>query len=402
MKINTGVYFFGYFIQGLLMTFFNTYLPVLLVTVLNADPVQIAIAQIMSYCAFFVRPLIDYISDKTQDRDEKKIPRKLFIVIGGFGVVISYVVMAGMIQFVLLLGLFWTLNYFCMSIADVAVDGHIVDSSKDIRSRDRKIVCTQIGNLLGSSLSSVFYLVFISSIYNLGDWSLLFVINSIALIPLPALAIFMSRNGQAIEITSEEIPKKESSDVNKIDLSNYRAAFLLMSFFLLLFFSEALVQVPYEPWLVQHYGEAAFDTYSLLMIFGPFIYAIGYGLKTTVLKNSNRKKVLLCTIPIFGVFDILIPFMPFGVLLVSYIIAILAYSIAYICVFSFMMEFTKGERSNKFQLLAVVVFTSKLIFAPVGTLISGVIGIENTGFLLILTGVLLLCSIIPLSIMKME
>ena len=78
MKTNNYVYFFGYLAQGLLFVTLNTYIPVLLVSVLTIPEAEIAFAQFISYLALFAKPAFALLSDKMsgEARDILNVLRK--------------------------------------------------------------------------------------------------------------------------------------------------------------------------------------------------------------------------------------------------------------------------------------------------------------------------------------
>ncbi len=149
MKIvNSLIYLFGYLVQGLLLVFFNTFLPVLLITVLGIPELEIAFAQLISYTAFLIKPIFALLSDKTYEKTGQHPKRKIYIFSGSIGLFISFLLMIISIQIMIIFGIFWCINYFCISIIDVAIDGDIIDTSPNIQTKKRKIVLIQIGNSL--------------------------------------------------------------------------------------------------------------------------------------------------------------------------------------------------------------------------------------------------------------
>lgn len=407
MKIvNNLTYFFGYFVQGLLLVFFNTFLPVLLISVLGFPKSEISFAQLISYSAFLVKPIFALISDKTYEKTGLHPKRKIYIITGSIGLFISFLLMIGSIQTMIIFGIFWSINYFCMSIMDVAIDGNIIDTSTNIQTKKRKIIIIQIGNSFGNILAYLSYILIINNIYNMNDWNNLFTFQLFALFPLIILSYFMydkSINNESIQENFEdkdirqEISKKRIMKI--LDESYLKRNFICISVFLILFFSEALVQVPYEPWLVDRFGQEGFAIFSFFLIFAPFITIIGYLLINITLKYSDRKKILYFSIIIVGLFDMCIPLMNIWILIIVGMFVIIPNAIAYIAFISLMMEFAGNKFSYKYQILALMVIISTIIFGPLGTYLSGFI---DTGILLVIVGILTLSSIIPIFFIKLH
>ncbi len=195
----------------------------------------------------------------------------------------------------------------------------------------------------------------------------------------------------------QEIFKKKS--MKTLDESYLKLSFICISVFLILFFSEALVQVPYEPWLVVRFGQEGFEIFLFFLIFAPFINIIGYLLINFVLKYSDRKKILYFSIIIVGLFDMCIPLMDLWTSIILGMFVLIPNAIAYIAFVSLMMEFAGNKFSYKYQMLALMVIISMLIFGPLGTFLSGFI---DSGILLVIVGILTLSSIIPILFIKMQ
>ena len=394
--INSLTCFFGYFVQGLLLVSFNTFLPVLLVTVLEIPESEIAFAQLISYAAFFIKPIFALISDKARKKERQNPKRKIFIFMGSIGLLISFFFMIFSVQSMIIFGIFWSINYFCMSIVDVAIDGSIIDTSPNIRAKERKITLIQIGNSFGNITASLLYVLFISNIDNLSQWSIF--LNSHLFILSPLIFISYLMHEEFVKKEDEEKIVKEKI-VKKLDDSYLTLNFIFMSIFLILFYSEVLVQVPYEPWLVERFGGEGFRLYSFFLIFAPFIIIIGYVLKNTVFKYSDRKRILYISLILVGLFDICIPLMNLWILIILGMLILIPNAIANIAFISLMMEFAKEKYSYKYQVLATMVIISRIIFGPLGTFLSGFI---DTSILLVILGILILGSIIPVLFIKMQ
>ncbi len=407
MKIvNSLIYLFGYLVQGLLLVFFNTFLPVLLITVLGIPELEIAFAQLISYTAFLIKPIFALLSDKTYEKTGQHPKRKIYIFSGSIGLFISFLLMIISIQIMIIFGIFWCINYFCISIIDVAIDGDIIDTSPNIQTKKRKIVLIQIGNSLGNILAYLSYILIINNIYNINEWNNLFTFQLITLFPLIILSYFIYNKtineGNRQESLEEkgikqEISKKKS--MKTLDQSYLKLSFICISVFLFLFFSEALVQVPYEPWLVERFGQEGFEIFLIFLIFAPFINIIGYLLINITLKYSDRKKILYFSIIIVGLFDMCIPLMDLWTLIILGMFVLIPNAIAYIAFISLMMEFAGNKFSYKYQMLALMIIISMLIFGPLGTFLSGFI---DTGILFVIVGILTLSSIIPILFIKMQ
>lgn len=407
MKIvNSLIYLFGYLVQGLLLVFFNTFLPVLLITVLGIPELEIAFAQLISYTAFLIKPIFALLSDKTYEKTGQHPKRKIYIFSGSIGLFISFLLMIISIQIMIIFGIFWCINYFCISIIDVAIDGDIIDTSPNIQTKKRKIVLIQIGNSLGNILAYLSYILIINNIYNINEWNNLFTFQLITLFPLIILSYFIYNKtineGNRQESLEEkgikqEISKKKS--MKTLDQSYLKLSFICISVFLFLFFSEALVQVPYEPWLVERFGQEGFEIFLIFLIFAPFINIIGYLLINIALKYKDRKKILYFSIIIVGLLDMCIPLMDLWTLIILGMFVLIPNAIAYIAFISLMMEFAGNKFSYKYQMLALMIIISMLIFGPLGTFLSGFI---DTGILLVIVGILTLSSIIPILFIKMQ
>jgi hypothetical protein len=315
---------------------------------------------------------------------------------GSIGLFISFLFMIFSFQIMIIFGIFWSINYFCMAIVDIAVDGSIIDTSPNTRMKEKNIALIQIGNSFGNIIVSLSYILLINNIDNLNQWNIFLNFHLFILAPLIFISYFMHEEFVKKE-DEEKIAKKEF--VKRLDESNLILNFILISLFLILFYSDALVQVPYEPWLVIRFGEEGFRLYSFFLIFAPFITIIGYILKNTTFKYSDRKKLLYVSIILVGLFDMCIPLMNLWMLIILGMLILIPNAIAIISFMSLMMEFAKDKYSYKYRILAAMVIISKIIFGPLGTLLSGFI---DTSILLNILGILTLGSIIPILFIKMQ
>lgn len=383
----------------MLLVLLNAYLPIFFNSILGIPNEEVAFAQFIGYSALFSKPLFAIFSDVKEEKENKKPKRKAYIMFGSLGLIVSFFFMIISIPAMIAFGIFWSANFFALSIIDIAIDGNIIDTSPDNQSKEKKVTLVNIGNVFGNVFSSLLYLLLISPDNNLNEWSLFLYIEMFSLIPLIFLSLWIVEGSvEKKQIEDEE----EDVGLRKIDDSYFWYNFVLMALFVFLYFSEELVNYSSENWILYQYGQGGLDIWVIGLMIGPFIAVVGYLAKSTLLKKTDRIKLLIVCMIFIGIDDILTPFIGLWGIFILSAFMLIPRSISYITFISLMMDFSKDKRSYKFQILAAMAVVGKVVFIPLGTLVSGLIGLENTGILLLIIGILIFCSIIPIVLMKMK
>ena len=393
---NSPLFFFIYFATTAVYVYINTYLPVLFYNVLKVDLLILATIQFISYSALFVKPIFAIVSDNYSINNRK---RKPYIIISGVFLALSFIVFTLNFTELIIFCVFLTINFAASSLMDVAVKGLIIDTSSSIKSKNRKIFLTKIGAGIGAMYPSITFLLFMDDIYSIESWSLFLSLSYIFLIPLLFL-LFITKetknNPNNINIPSENYQKSEQTVF--INNSSFKVSFLSMCLFTFLLYGDKLFEYPLEPWIIEKFGENNFYLFSFFLIIGVFMNILGFVIGTFFIKNFNRKNILTILTIFCGIIEILFGFVDFFTFLILLGLIQIFAGIISMNLISLIMDFAKNNKVIYYQIIVSFFSLAVIIFVPLGTLLSNYIATE---MIFIISGIILLSSIVPLSRIKL-
>jgi len=388
-KKNIIIFFYTYFSITLMITFVNVYLPVYFFNVLIINQTELAFVQIFAYSAYFVKPVVAIFFDKRPPRN-----RLLFMVLG-LGLVVSFIFFIFEAEMLVIFGIFLGINFAFASILDVLVDKQLIEKSEDIdeslRAKRKNIYigATQLGALIATIILSLSYFIMFSDLQSLPTWNAFFILGVILVIPLPLLLSMV--DGGVIPQSDIQNNKPVMEEINR------RNVFLLCIFGFL-WGSSNIFQYPFEPWIVEVYGEASFSLYSLIMTFIVLIYAISV-IVAIKMSNLDQKKTVVIGMILAGILYVIAPFSGYyGLIICMAIIQVIAgfVLINYIAI----LIKISNKRVAIYQLVAVFTIVARVILVPLGTYLYG-IGISG-GQLLTVAGVMFICSAVPMFFITSE
>ncbi|MHA1293198.1 MAG: hypothetical protein ACTSQJ_11060 [Promethearchaeota archaeon] len=379
MKGNYLIFFYGYFVAQFILIYVNVYMPVYFFNVLNVNRTQLAFIQIFAYSAFFLKPLIAIYFDK------EKSKKKLVITLSAFGILCSFILLIFNIKLLIIFGIFLGINFACISLLKVAIDKIIVEQSPNDKIRNHNALYTQLGALFGAIIPNLIFFLIYSDIYSIYFWNLFFFIGIICITPLilfPFILKDFNNNYKPVEKIVED----------KV-MTKY---LILMCIFLFLLYADRLYEYPLEPWILNKYGEEKFSLFSFILIFLILLNAFGVILAGFISNKFNKKKILIFSSLMCGSLMIIAPF--FDLIIFLILIGIIQIFAGFILINMISMMI---DLSNKkvfiYQIMASFIILAQVVYIPLGTYLSIFIATE---FIIILAGVLIIVSIIPISFIK--
>jgi len=338
-----------------------------------------------------VKPIVSIYFDKNPPRN------KLLFIILGLGLIVSFIFFIFGAEMLVLFGVFLGINFAFASILDVLVDKLLLEKSEDIKLDEnlrakRKNVyvgATQMGSLIATIVLSLSYFVMFSDLQSIPTWNTFFTLTVILVIPLPLLLSMV--DGGASNQPSLPSNKTNLSDIDRHDV-------FLLCIFGFLWGSSSIFQYPFEPWIVDVYGEASFSLYSLIMTFIVLIYAISViiAMKMTQL---DRKKTVVIGMILEGVLYIIAPFSGYFGLIICMTLAQVVTGFVLINYIAILINVSK-KRVAIYQLVATFSIIARVILVPLGTYLYG-IGISG-GQLLAFAGVMFIISAVPMFLINLR
>lgn len=244
----------------------------------------------------------------------------------------------------------------------------------------------QIGGFIGTiiALGIPLFLNFSNS----SAWNLYFMINIILISFLIPVSYLIQTNEP-----KETLPI-ESTEDEEIYILNIILVFL----YIFLVYSDQLFQYPFEPWALDKYFGGSITLFSLFSIFLTIISLPGYIFALYFSDKIGKKRILIISSIVVAMMLMIGPFLEVMGFIIMVSIYLLMAGIILINLGAIMMKVSKG-RVLYFQLIAVGIVLAKLIFVPLGTVLSEIIPTE---FILFTSGALYLISIIPILLLKFD
>ncbi len=382
-KRNVLVYFYTYFVAQLIFVYVNVYLPIYFFNVLDVDRSLLAFIQIFAYSALLIKPVIAIFFDKANS------PIKILIFLSSIGISISFICFIFYLNYIIVFGVFLSINFACVSIMDVAIDKIIVDISPDEKAKDRNALFTRLGAFMGALFPNIISIIIFTNIYSISIWNQFFLIGVLATIPLIFMSLLLNEKLNSIknsENLNEEISISQAKKKN----------ILLLSIFSFLKYSERLYEYPLEPWILNKYGEQYFSLFVLLFIVLIIINTIGLIIAGLVSNRFDRIKILMISSILYGTLMIIAPFTD----LITFFIILgfmqLFDGFILINLIALMIDISK-KKVLYYQIIATFMIIAAVILVPLGTYLSSFIATE---LLIVIAGVLTIISIIPLIFLK--
>ncbi len=384
---NILIFFYTYFSISIMIVFVNVYLPVYFLKVLNVNEMELAFVQIFAYSIYFIKPVLGVYFDK------KPLQNRLIYVILTVALLVSFAGFLFGAKLLTLFGLFLGVNFAIASILDILIDKQLMlksddltlDESLRIKRKNIYIGATQMGALMATIILSLSYFVMFSDLQSLSTWTTFFSLGIILSLPLPFIYLFNAPKGSP-KVESASIPKVES-----VEKGN-RRDIVLLCVFGFLWGSSNIFQYPFEPWIVEAYGESSFSLYSLIMTFIVLIYAISV-IVASKTKISDRKRLMVVGMILSGALYIIAPYSGFYGLIVCMALAQILAGFLLISYIAILMK-VSNRKVAIYQLIAISTILAKVILVPLGTLLYGM-GVSG-GSLAVVAGIMFALSSIPM------
>ena len=359
------MYFISYFAVQLIFVFIHKYLPIYLDKI-NVNYQELALVLIISYSALFIKPLISLYFDK-------KIGKiKIMLIICAFGIIFSFIFLILSLYLLILFAIILGINFALTSILDVAVDKLLVEKSNTEELKNRKVLFTQIGAVIGASIPPLIFLIAPS-------WDSYFLILIILLTPL----LFFVFNGDNASTLKQDNEKKTKEKL-QISLRNL----CLMCLFIFLIYGDQLYDWTFEPWIVNIIGE---DLFSIIVLILTIINAFGIIIAGVISHRYDKRKLLIFFSLCMGLIVMIASFCDIYIFFILFIIIQILAGFLFVNLISLMIDISK-KQVLYFQSMAIFVVIAKLIFVSSGTFIFDFIDIR---WIIFISGVIAIISIIP-------
>ncbi len=378
-KKNRIVYLFVYFVAYLLYVYINAYLPIYFAFASSIDISKLTLILLTSYSFMFTKPIFAIIVDY-REKSGKKLKRKFIIIISTLLVIVSFIIIVISLELLVIFTLFLGINFAFVSILDVMVDKFIVEQNQDEKIKDRNVLYIQFGAILGSIFPNLFFVA--SRKASLSFWNQFFLIGIIAIIPLLPIVMLLNVNGN----NKQETVSMETQDV---DISI--KGIVLMGVFLFFAYSKNLYEWLLEPWAITRLGDAS-GLFSIIMIILTIIDVISLILAVKISHKYERKHLLIISVILSGIILAIAPFLNIYLFLILINISEILSGFFLINKTTIMIDLSQ-KQVVIFQIMASFGILSKVIFIPLGTMLSASI---STEVIIMIGGLLLTMSAIPL------
>ncbi len=397
--VNSSIYFLIYFSTTAIYSYVNTFLPIFFFQVLKINRVTLALVQFLSYSALIVKPLFAFFSDNYAI---KKFRRKPYVIIGGYLLSLSFIAITLTILELFAFGAFLSVNFFASSLIDVAIKGMIVDSSPTPEVKNRKIFLTKIGSSLGAMFPSCVLLLFIRDIYSIQSWYTFLSFSFLFLVPLMVIIPFANEKESPTSNGSNPTPINSNilliSSITPKNSTNFKKSLVFMCLFVFLAYGDKLLEFPLEPWVLEKFGEDSFYLFSFFLIIGIFLNILGFVFGTYLTKGKNRKEIIGVLMFVCALIEIIFAFIDFFTFLILFGLIQIFAGIIMINLSSLILDFAKNNKILYSQIIASFIPLAVVVFVPLGTLLSNYF---LTEVLFVISGCILLFSIIPLTRVKL-
>mgnify|MGYP006278341541 FL=1 len=369
------VYFYAYFVSNLITIFISVYLPVYFFNILNVDKLELAIVQVFAYSVLLLKPFIAFYFDK----NHSKI--KLITILSSYGIIFSFAFLLFFLSSLFLFGIFLGLGFIFSCLMDVSIDKFLLENPKQQKRLDKKVMVVQAGSIIGTIFINSVFLAVVRDIFIFSSWSLFFIILVLSTLPL-GVVIFQLKNSK--------ISFKSSSSENITKIDNKRI--FLMCIFVFLAYADKLYEYPFEPWILEKFGETNFILFIQLLIILVFINLIGIIIAGFISSKFNKKKLLFVSSLTCGLLLLLIPFVDLIFIFIYFSIIQILASFILVNMVSLIIKYSQNKVLY-FQIMVGFAILARILFVPLGTYLSGII---PTPVIILISALLIMSSCIPI------
>ena len=377
-KRNLLVYFFVYFAAQLIYIYINAYLPIYFKNVSSIENTKLALVLFTSYSFMFAKPLISiYIDHRGKSKQIKN--KKPLMLIGVLGATISFIIFILSLELLIIFGIFLGINFIFVSLMDVVIDKIIVEQSSNDIIKNKNVLFMQLGAIVGAIFPNIYNFI-IAPKTSIQLWIVFFIAGILSLIPLlPVISLLKEENVEE-NANTQKISEKKPIILKSI---------ALMCIFLFFAYGTNLYDWVLEPWAVNLVGNSLFSIFMILFI---ILNAISLIIAGKITYKYDRKKILLISVCISGILTSIAPSMNIYIFFILVSIVQLISGFFLINMITIMIDLSH-TKVIIFQIMAAFAILAKVILAPLGVFLSGVITSE---FIIMIAGVLQLISIIPI------
>ncbi len=395
-KINNISLIFIYLAYSSIFLFLNSYFPILFFDVLEINRFVLAFMQFLAYSILLFRPVFAAITDKYRINGYQ---RKYYIILSGYSLALTYILMGLFFTNVFVFGVFMFLIFISSTMLDVSTKSLIIDISPTNEIKKRHLFFMFVGEALGKFFPFFLYFILINDVYSLSSWENFIICSYLFLIPLLSILPFIREINQVKPQVIENSENLNISGHNDVNFSPFsKITFILFCVFVFFAFSDVIFAYSFFPFLLNKFGPEKFNFFNFILLFYFLLSIMSSAIGSFLIKRTEPKKIILILIPVVGIIYMMYTVVPFTFFTVLYFIGCSLATIINLNISVYMMKFKKGNKSIYFHLIASFRQLSIFIFLPLGTLLSSVITIE---YLIIIGAILLNLSLIPLIFIKL-
>jgi MFS family permease len=239
----------------------------------------------------------------------------------------------------------------------------------------------QAGSIIGTIFINSVFLAVVRDIFIFSNWTFFFIILVLSTLPL-GVVIFQLKNSK--------ISFKSSSSVNITKIDNKRI--FLMCIFVFLAYADKLYEYPFEPWILEKFGETNFILFIQLLIILVFINLIGIIIAGFISSKFNKKKLLFVSSLTCGLLLLLIPFVDLIFIFICFSIIQILASFILVNMVSLIIKYSQNKVLY-FQIMVGFAILARILFVPLGTYLSAII---PTPVIILISALLIMSSCIPI------
>jgi len=365
-KRNSIVYFYGYFAVALILVVINSFLPIYYLNVLEIPKEEVAVVLLFALLIFLSKPIFSVYFDK------KPKSTRILAICSAIGLIVSFSLLLFTLASLILFAVFLTTTFGLISLVDSSVDKYLVATSFDDKVKNKYVLWTQLGGMLGSVAASALYLV-------VGSWEQLFIAVIGLALPLIFITFLLrSMSDKDIAIKQVFIAKKKMSE--NIDSKSV----VLLCVFFFFYGSNYLYDWVLEPWVDATFVGGA-DLYFFFTIVWILLNAVGYFIGVKVVARFSKLDLISYPMIICGVLFFIAPFVDLFILLVLVSITQVLAGIITIALVSYLIDFSR-DKVTIFQFVVSFGIVARVILTPLGLVLYSfmpggwVVSIGGIGF----------------------
>lgn len=369
---NNIIYFYSYFVAQLIFIFVHSYLPFYFYDVINVNKSELAFVQIISYSALLIKPFISIYFNNL-----KKV--RVILIFSAVGIIASLILIIFSLELLILFGIFLGINFIFIAFTDVAVDKILVEESESEKEKARSSLFLQIGAASGAIMAPVLYL-------SSPSWSFYFLMIISLTLPIIFFMFFLIPPSRTEKIQETELKEEPIISVKNL---------LLMGIFIFFIYGDKLYEYLLEPWVENIIGDTMF---SILLIILIAVNVVGIVIAGFISHKLNKQKLLIYSAISSGILVMIAPFTNIVIFTILFAIIQIFAGFLLVNVITLMIDISK-KKVVYFQIMAVFSIFARILFIPLGTYLSDYIATE---WIIFVSGVIVLVSIIPMWFIKAE